>query len=278
MNFIWRHSKGSALEEQQEEIPKENAFPEEEKKEEEPEQDEGPKKEEQEQVTNDEKKSNKKSSSTHQSIPLFEDQMDVDDEQQAQDEEKKDEAQEGDEERKDNDEAMQDLTSDGMALENNQALDQLQAKAMQEFTSDDLNAMREELDTMIGKWREDAASAQMGMEIWKKMSATTAPLAAELCEQLRLILEPTLKSKLQGDYRSGKRLNMRKVIPYIASNFRKDKIWLRRTKPNTRNYQVMLTVDDSESVAHGVSHFYFVVAFFRSNRPCRELVLCSVKP
>jgi midasin len=180
--------------------------------------------------------------------------MDIDEDQKEQDGDKKDgEDQEGDEERKDNDEAMQDLTSDGMALENNQALDQLQAQALQEFTVDDLNTMREELDTMIGKWREDATNAQMGMEIWKKMSATTAPLAAELCEQLRLILEPTLKSKLQGDYRSGKRLNMRKVIPYIASNFRKDKIWLRRTKPNTRNYQVMLTVDDSESVAHGVS-------------------------
>ena len=42
---------------------------------------------------------------------------------------------------------------------------------------------------------------------------------------------------------------MRKVIPYIASQFRKDKIWLRRTKPSKRTYQVMVAVDDSSSMA-----------------------------
>lgn len=52
----------------------------------------------------------------------------------------------------------------------------------------------------------------------------------------------------RGDYRTGKRLNMRKVIPYIASQFRKDKIWLRRTKPSKRNYQICLAVDDSSSM------------------------------
>lgn len=52
----------------------------------------------------------------------------------------------------------------------------------------------------------------------------------------------------RGDYRTGKRLNMRKVIPYIASQFRKDKIWLRRTKPSKRNYQIMLAIDDSSSM------------------------------
>lgn len=53
---------------------------------------------------------------------------------------------------------------------------------------------------------------------------------------------------LRGDYRTGKRLNMRKVIPYIASQFRKDKIWLRRTKPSKREYQICLAVDDSSSM------------------------------
>ncbi|MEQ2192426.1 hypothetical protein XENOCAPTIV_011514, partial [Xenoophorus captivus] len=53
---------------------------------------------------------------------------------------------------------------------------------------------------------------------------------------------------LRGDYRTGKRLNMRKVIPYIASQFRKDKIWLRRTKPSKREYQICLAMDDSSSM------------------------------
>lgn len=42
---------------------------------------------------------------------------------------------------------------------------------------------------------------------------------------------------------------MRKVIPYIASQFRKDKIWLRRTKKSKRQYQIVLAVDDSSSMA-----------------------------
>lgn len=68
----------------------------------------------------------------------------------------------------------------------------------------------------------------------------TSSLSQRLCEQLRLVLEPMVATKLQGDYRSGKRINMRRVIPYIASGFRKDKIWLRRTKPAKRDYQVCL--------------------------------------
>lgn len=61
-----------------------------------------------------------------------------------------------------------------------------------------------------------------------------------LCEQLRLVLEPTLATRLQGDYRTGKRINMRRVVGYVASGFRKDKIWLRRTKPAKRDYQVIM--------------------------------------
>ena len=66
-------------------------------------------------------------------------------------------------------------------------------------------------------------------------------LAGELTEQLRLLLEPTKASRLAGDYRSGKRISMRKVVAYIASHFRKDKIWLRRTRPDNRQYQVILS-------------------------------------
>uniref|UniRef100_A0AAR2JB73 Midasin n=1 Tax=Pygocentrus nattereri TaxID=42514 RepID=A0AAR2JB73_PYGNA len=91
--------------------------------------------------------------------------------------------------------------------------------------------------------KESAAAA-----MWQQYQTLTSPLSQQLCEQLRLILEPTQASKLKGDYRTGKRLNMRKVIPYIASQFRKDKIWLRRTKPSKRDYQICLAVDDSSSM------------------------------
>merc|ERR1719166_149410 len=78
-------------------------------------------------------------------------------------------------------------------------------------------------------------------------------LSHQLCEQLRLILEPTKASKLQGDFRTGKRLNMRKIIPYIASQFKKDKIWLRRVKPNKREFQIAVALDDSSSMADNKS-------------------------
>ena len=78
-------------------------------------------------------------------------------------------------------------------------------------------------------------------------------LSHQLCEQLRLILEPTKASKLQGDFKTGKRLNMRKIIPYIASQFKKDKIWLRRVKPNKREFQILVALDDSSSMSDNES-------------------------
>lgn len=41
---------------------------------------------------------------------------------------------------------------------------------------------------------------------------------------------------------------MRKVISYVASDFRKDRIWLRRTKPAKREYQVLIALDDTLSM------------------------------
>ncbi|KAG0659837.1 hypothetical protein C6P45_001730 [Maudiozyma exigua] len=86
-------------------------------------------------------------------------------------------------------------------------------------------------------------------ELWQKSERSTSDLVARLGEQLRLILEPTLATKLKGDYKTGKRLNMKRIIPYIASQFRKDKIWLRRTKPSKREYQIMIALDNSKSMS-----------------------------
>ncbi|KAK9131363.1 hypothetical protein Sjap_011850 [Stephania japonica] len=85
--------------------------------------------------------------------------------------------------------------------------------------------------------------------LWRKYELATSRLSQELAEQLRLVMEPTVASKLQGDYKTGKRINMKKVIPYIASHYRRDKIWLRRTRPNKRDYQVVVAVDDSRSMS-----------------------------
>ena len=53
----------------------------------------------------------------------------------------------------------------------------------------------------------------------------------------------------RGDFRSGKRLNIRRLIPYIASHYQNDRIWLRRNKPSKMDYQIMVAVDDSRSMA-----------------------------
>lgn len=47
--------------------------------------------------------------------------------------------------------------------------------------------------------------------LWRKYEFLTTRLSQELAEQLRLVMEPTLASKLQGDYKTGKRINMKKV-------------------------------------------------------------------
>ncbi|KAH8389019.1 hypothetical protein KR200_005635 [Drosophila serrata] len=90
-------------------------------------------------------------------------------------------------------------------------------------------------------------------ESWQSISNRMTQNARELCEQLRLILEPTKCTRLKGDYRTGRRINMKKIIPYIASQFRKDKIWLRRTKPAQRDYKITIAIDDSKSMHHNNS-------------------------
>ncbi|KAL4968549.1 AAA family ATPase midasin [Aspergillus stella-maris] len=84
--------------------------------------------------------------------------------------------------------------------------------------------------------------------LWSKYESATNDLSLSLTEQLRLILAPTLATKLRGDFRTGKRLNIKRIIPYIASQYKRDKIWMRRSVPSKRNYQIMLAVDDSKSM------------------------------
>ncbi|XP_016427493.1 midasin-like [Sinocyclocheilus rhinocerous] len=112
--------------------------------------------------------------------------------------------------------------------------------------------LRREMELQLEAWQRQTLGSQeeesAAAALWHQYQALTSPLSQQLCEQLRLVLEPTQAAKLRGDFRTGKRLNMRKVIPYIASQFRKDKIWLRRTKPSKRNYQICLAVDDSSSM------------------------------
>ena len=112
---------------------------------------------------------------------------------------------------------------------------------------------QELVELALRQWQASGQPEHGAEDMWRKYESLTHDLSYALCEQLRLILEPTMATRLKGDYRTGKRLNMKKIIPYIASEFTKDKIWLRRTRPSQREYQVLIALDDSRSMAESHS-------------------------
>lgn len=93
-----------------------------------------------------------------------------------------------------------------------------------------------------------------------RLKNATQQVTSTLCEQLRIVLEPQLSQNLQGDFKTGKRLNMKKVISFIASNYRNDKIWLRRTLPTKRDYKILVAIDDSLSMSENNLGFFSLEA------------------
>ena len=92
-------------------------------------------------------------------------------------------------------------------------------------------------------------SLEQARALWSHHENATRTLSLTLTEHLRLILTPTQATKMRGDFRTGKRLNLKRIIPYIASEYKRDKIWMRRSVPSKRAYQIMLAIDDSSSMA-----------------------------
>lgn len=126
------------------------------------------------------------------------------------------------------------------------------SSAAEEMSNVDVLNMRKMFESERSSGRVIHAQ-QEDFELWQSISNKMLPNARELCEQLRLILEPTKCTRLKGDYRTGRRINMKKIIPYIASQFRKDKIWLKRTKPAQRDYKITIAIDDSKSMDYNNS-------------------------
>lgn len=98
-----------------------------------------------------------------------------------------------------------------------------------------------------------ARSHTEALRLWTHYSTLTHSLSLTLTEQLRLVLAPTLATKMRGDFRTGKRLNIKRIIPYIASSYKRDKIWMRRSVPQKRAYQILLAVDDSKSMSESAA-------------------------
>ena len=125
-----------------------------------------------------------------------------------------------------------------------------------------LEGSAHDIPWQLQHWYEDGRQSIPSAEVWRLYEGMTRTLSFSLTESLRLVLEPTRATRLRGDFRTGKRLNMKKIIPYIASDFTKDKIWMRRTRPSQREYQILLALDDSRSMAdsHSVHLAYQALA------------------
>ena len=69
----------------------------------------------------------------------------------------------------------------------------------------------------------EADAKDLALE-WRACVSRSAGLSVQLCEALRLVLEPTRASRMKGDFRTGKRLNMRKVFLRPLKNRKSPKL------------------------------------------------------
>lgn len=128
-------------------------------------------------------------------------------------------------------------------------------------------------DQLANSAQNSIMSQAEASQLWAHYSAKVQHISLILTEQLRLILAPTLATKLRGDFRTGKRLNIKRIIPYIASGYKRDKIWMRRSVPSKRNYQIMLALDDSKSMMEGGAG---ALAFETLAMLCKSLSMLEV--
>lgn len=70
----------------------------------------------------------------------------------------------------------------------------------------------------------------------------------ELTKQLSVVLEENERAGYEGDYATGRRLNMKRILAYVASQGQRNRIWLRKTRNAGRDYLLRIFVDNSGSV------------------------------
>lgn len=118
-----------------------------------------------------------------------------------------------------------------------------------EDRNDEMDDVDEQLvNTHLSQDNHGLITIEEARQAWAEHESRTRNMAIVLTEHLRLILQPTQATKMRGDFRTGKRLNIKKIIPYIASSYKRDKIWMRRSVPSKRSYQIMLAIDNSQSM------------------------------
>ena len=104
---------------------------------------------------------------------------------------------------------------------------------------------------------KDSSKISPSLELfYNSLLSSSQNQIIKLTSLLKIILTPNLQSKLIGNYKTGKRLNMKKIISFIASNYRQDKIWLRRTLPYNRDYYITISIDNSLSMKQNNIGYY----------------------
>lgn len=134
--------------------------------------------------------------------------------------------------------------------------DQIKQENEEDDEDDDLvtnQLLTTHLDDVFDEDDASLISMDDAIRQWSGFQTATHPLSLALAAQLRLILTPSQATRLSGGFRTGKRLSIRKIIPYIASGYKRDKIWMRRSVPTKRAYQILLCVDDSKSMGEGLA-------------------------
>ncbi|KRH95214.1 Willebrand factor type A domain-containing AAA ATPase [Pseudoloma neurophilia] len=133
-------------------------------------------------------------------------------------------------------------TTAGEENENGQAEGLTAAESDEKQEMDQLNV--EETNELPEALKNDEKPEKRNWkeEIEKIMTET------DIDQALVIRLESILftKKKYQGDYKSGKKLNLKKIIEFIASDYTRDKIWLRQKKDD--KLTVRFFIDNTESM------------------------------
>ncbi|POM85169.1 AAA domain (dynein-related subfamily) family protein [Cryptosporidium meleagridis] len=123
-------------------------------------------------------------------------------------------------------------------------------------SNNDKDEYEEKIDNILNN------SSIQNIRVWNKIQSEITPVVNLLSNQLRIILEPTIRGKMEGGFKTGKKLSMKKVITYIASDYRKDKIWLRRSKPSKREFNILMCIDNSQSMSVSNNEYMALQSLF----------------
>ena len=135
--------------------------------------------------------------------------------------------------------------------------------------------------TTFNQWMKSTSSSD-ALSLLSQFESISQTQILKLTELLKIALEPNKQTKLRGNYKTGKRLNMKKIINFIASNYRQDKIWLRRTLPHERDYYITIAIDDSLSMKeHNLGFFalqsMIILSSALSKVNIAKISVCSIE-